>query len=477
MPKFIVDRHVLDGEIGSPLLVYQNARNLFSESLLLECLEYKDSEKTRSYICADPLYSLTVRKDGAIIESPDCPPAKFPIDDLVKEFERFLGSIEISASERAGVGVFGYCGYDAIPKLENIEFKHRDEGRSTPPVLRYALYRYVFVFDHTSHRVELITTRLAGTPEDTEGKQRLIDSVTLKRPLQFPFAPVGDEQCLHDDAQFLDIITRAKAHIKRGDVFQIVLSRQFSQAYRGDEFAVYRALRRINPSPFLFFFDYGSYSMFGSSPEAQLLVKDGAARMFPIAGTYRRGATEAEDLLAEDGLRNDPKENSEHVMLVDLARNDLGRSCRDVKVLRFRETERYSHVIHLVSVVEASLRDNASAFRIFSDTFPAGTLSGAPKHRAMQLIDEFEPVSRGVYGGSIGFFALDGQCTQAIFIRSFLACDRKLFFQAGAGIVDSSVPESELQEVANKLAALRKAIHEATSQANTNQSKEVAKNV
>lgn len=461
MPRFEVIRQELDGEIGSPLLVYQNVRNLFSESLLLECLEYKDSEKTRSFICADPIYSLTVRDSEAQIEGGPIPREVQSSASLVETFESFLASVEISSGDPSGIGVFGYCGYDAIPFLENIDFRSRGGSVAAIPSLKYSLYRHVFIFDHTSHKVELITTNPEGTPADRAQITRLLETVVLKRPLQFPFTTVGDESCRHDDSQFLDIIERAKKHIKRGDIFQVVLSRQFSQGYSGDEFSVYRALRKINPSPFLFFYDYGEYSLFGSSPEAQLLVKDGKARMFPIAGTYRRGATEAEDLQAEEALSNDPKETSEHVMLVDLARNDLGRSCKDVKLLRFRETERYSHVIHLVSVVEAALRETASAFRIFADTFPAGTLSGAPKHRAMQIIDEFEPASRGVYGGSIGFFSLAGECTQAIFIRSFLAQNRTLTFQAGAGIVDSSVPASELQEVTNKLAALRKAIQTA----------------
>ena len=252
----------------------------------------------------------------------------------------------------------------------------------------------------------------------------------------------------------------AKSHIRRGDVFQVVISRQFRQAYKGDEFEVYRALRKINPSPFLFFFDYGSYSLFGSSPEAQLIVRDGRAKMFPIAGTCPRGATPEEDDRFEAALTADPKENSEHVMLVDLARNDLGRSCSEVEVLRFREAERYSHVMHLVSCVGARV-DGATAFEVFRDTFPAGTLSGAPKYRAMQIIDELEPVARMTYGGSLGFFSLNGDCIQAIIIRSFLTHGGELISQAGAGIVSGSVPEMELTEVKNKLGALRGAVDHA----------------
>lgn len=462
MPKYQVEEIDLDGDIGSPLSIYQHVRNIFPESLLLECLEYKDTDKTRSFICADPIFSFRVTAGVATVEQAGAEPQRVSVSDIVKQFQDFIDSIEIDQADYPDAGLFGFTGYDSIPHFEDIEF--RSKPNAGGPEFYYALYRFVFIFDHTTHKARLIhLVPDGGVSADARSAQQLVEEVSFRRPTRFRFSTDGEEACSLTDSQFLAAVARAKQHITRGDVFQLVVSRQFSQAYLGDEFEVYRALRRINPSPFLFFFDYGSFSLFGSSPEAQLIVKDGKAKMFPIAGTYRRGTSAQEDAMLAQRLMEDPKENAEHVMLVDLARNDLGRSCERVNVLRFRETELYSHVIHLVSVVESELKVGTPAIQVLADTFPAGTLSGAPKFRAMQLIDELEPVSRNLYGGCVGFISLKGACTQAIIIRSFLARNRTLMFQAGAGIVDSSVPESELNEITNKLAALRRAIEAADS--------------
>ena len=254
------------------------------------------------------------------------------------------------------------------------------------------------------------------------------------------------------------MLTRGKEHCFRGDVFQIVLSRQFSQKYKGDEFQLYRALRSVNPSPYLFYFDYGDYRIFGSSPEAELRIKKGRAIINPIAGTFRRTGNDEQDRILAEKLCADPKENAEHVMLVDLARNDLSRNADDVRVDNYREVQYFSHVIHLVSEVSGKLPGDSNMISVLGDSFPAGTLSGAPKHRAMQLIDRYENQRRSYYGGTIGFIGFDNSLNHAIMIRSFLAKSNTLFYQAGAGIVAGSVEENELQEVNNKLAALKKAI-------------------
>ncbi len=285
-----------------------------------------------------------------------------------------------------------------------------------------------------------------------------MDIITYRRAPEYEFARVGEEKANISDEDFAETVRTCQKHIRRGDVYQIVPSRKFVQPFRGDEFQVYRALRCINPSPFLFFFDYGNFALFGSSPEAQLLIRDRIATLHPIAGTYPRGANKTEDREFAEKLQNDPKESAEHVMLVDLARNDLNRNCSGVGVESFKQVEFYSHVIHLVSKVSGELAGSTSAAEILSDTFPAGTLSGAPKYKAMQILNDLEPSGRSFYGGSVGFLDLNGDCTQAIMIRSFLARKRKLIFQAGAGIVSDSDPLKETEEVRNKLGALRRAI-------------------
>ena len=224
---------------------------------------------------------------------------------------------------------------------------------------------------------------------------------------------------------------------------------------------MYRVLRSINPSPYLFYFDYGSYKVFGSSPEAQMVVKDRVARVNPIAGTYKRTGNNEEDREKAEELAADPKENAEHIMLVDLARNDLGRHARNVRVEKLKEIHFYSHVIHLVSTVAGDLDPDTNPVRVFGDTFPAGTLSGAPKYKAIELINQYENQNRSLYGGALGFISFDGDINHAIVIRSFTSKDNTLYYQARAGIVTASDEEKELQEVNNKLGALKKALLEA----------------
>jgi anthranilate synthase component 1 len=257
------------------------------------------------------------------------------------------------------------------------------------------------------------------------------------------------------------MVSKAKAHCQRGDVFQMVLSRRFSQQFKGDEFNVYRALRSINPSPYLFYFDYGNYKIFGSSPEMQLKTEGNKATINPIAGTFKRTGDDIKDEQLAADLLKDDKENSEHVMLVDLARNDLSKNTRNVRVSRMKDIQFYSHVIHIVSNVEGTMYDGDSALKVLGDTFPAGTLSGAPKNKAIRLIDQYEPTSRGFYGGCIGFIGINGETNHAITIRSFLSQGDTLHYQAGAGIVNESDEEKELAEVNNKLEALRRAIYTA----------------
>ena len=349
-------------------------------------------------------------------------------------------------------GLFGYTSYDAIPLFEDIEFQHQSFDL---PLLQYHLFRYLIVFNHFNN--ELYVLEHLQQNEDSN-IEYLLQLISHRSITQFPFTPQHEETSNFTDDTFLKKIEIGKQHCFLGDVFQVVLSRKFRQSFMGDEFNVYRALRSINPSPYLFYFDYGNFKIFGSSPEAQLTIANNRAVINPIAGTFKRRGNAAEDAQVAIALTEDPKENAEHIMLVDLARNDLSINSKKVSVDSFKKVEYYSHVIHLVSKVSAELEEGYNPIKILGDTYPAGTLSGAPKHRAMQIIDENEPESRGFYGGAIGIIGLDGSFNHAIFIRSFVSRNNALTFQAGCGIVAKSDANSELQEVNNKLSALRKAI-------------------
>jgi anthranilate synthase component 1 len=452
-------------DMVTPVSLYANLRQLFPETLLLECVETRSPETSCSYLCADPLARFSVAQGRARVEQNGQLVREFPLDkplQAIAAFNEWQAAVSVETSEDTEVSVlgwFGYLGFSAIPLLENITFHRPPPDAEQISDLQFALYRYVFRLDHYRDTINAIQLRQEN--DNARPVRQLFEEISRRRAPDFPFATQGAETTDLSDDDFAAIVETCQRHIQRGDVFQIVPSRRFTQTFSGDEFAVYRALRRINPSPFLFFFDYGGFTLFGSSPEAQLLVREGTARVMPIAGTYPRGHNPARDRELAKQLLDDPKENAEHTMLVDLARNDLSRHCYPVRVEAFKETEFYSHVIHLVSRVSGKLETGATAAQTLAATFPAGTLSGAPKHRALQLINQLEPAGRSFYGGSVGFFGLNGDSTHAIMIRSFLAKGRKLIYQAGAGIVADSDPRKETAEVNNKLAALRRAIAEA----------------
>ena len=459
--NFTIETFSANADMLTPVALYANLRQQFPESLLLECTETRSPETSCSYLCADPLLRFSAQNNLARIEKNGQIHAEYRlgVTEAVTELDKFFASVQVAGAATMGLGLFGYLGYSAIPSLEEITFAKAPPDNEQIPDLQFALYRYVFRFDH--YRDTVTATQLSESGDNVKPLSALFAEISRRRAPEFPFARVGEESADMRDEDFAAIVGTCKKHIRRGDVFQIVPSRRFTQGYRGDEFQVYRALRRINPSPFLFFFDYGGFTLFGSSPEAQLLVREGVARSLPIAGTYPRGADATHDRALAQQLRDDPKENAEHIMLVDLARNDLSRHCYPVQVEAFKEIEFYSHVIHLVSRVSGKLNEGATATQALAASFPAGTLSGAPKYRAMQLINQYEPAGRSFYGGSVGFFGLNGDSAHAIMIRSFLARQRKLMFQAGAGIVADSDATKETAEVRNKLAALRRALEQA----------------
>lgn len=445
----------------TPVGIYLRVRDRFTSPLLLEAADSHSRDDSFSFICLDPLATFSVRDGQPETHFPNGVSAGFTPDpnDVPASLEAFMGCFEVAAEgpARRFNGFFGHSNFDAVQYFESVTFSP-DKPHDNIPELHYGLYRFIIAINHFNQELHLIENRLESEASRLDELETLVRSRNFST---FEFEVVEGEQANMEGERFLEMVRAGKKHCQLGDVFQVVLSRRFSQAFRGDEFNVYRALRSINPSPYLYFFDYGNYKLFGSSPEAQLVSDGHRARIHPIAGTFRRTGDDAQDAAAARELAADPKENAEHVMLVDLARNDLGRNAATVEVTQLREVQYFSHVIHLVSTVEGNLPEATNPVRLLADTFPAGTLSGAPKVRALQIIDEQEPTARGYYGGAIGQFGLDGEVNHAIMIRSFFSQNNVLHYQAGAGIVVDSVPQKELEEVDNKLAALRKAIQRA----------------
>lgn len=381
--------------------------------------------------------------------------SKAVLESLEQYISCFESDVTLASSYNTS-GIFGYTTYDAVRFVEDIAIRKTDDSI---PDIYYKLYRFVIIVDHFSNKLTLFEHSTEHEqPLTTHTLDKLQQIIFSNRFATYAFSKQGEEQSNYSDQEFLSMLEKGKQHCFRGDVFQIVLSRRFTTSFTGDEFNVYRALRSINPSPYLFYFDYGSFKLFGSSPEAQIQVEKDKAFIYPIAGTFRRTGNDQEDLVLAEKLAADEKETAEHIMLVDLARNDMSRHAENVTVEVFKEVQFYSHVIHLVSKVSGRLSKEVSALELAMDTFPAGTLSGAPKHRAMELISEYENVNRSFYGGAIGFIGFDRSYNHAIMIRTFLSKDNRLISQAGAGVVSKSTAESELQEVNNKLHALRKAI-------------------
>ncbi|HAS18904.1 MAG TPA: anthranilate synthase component I [Flavobacteriaceae bacterium] len=442
----------------TPVSVYLRVRDVFPHSLLLESSDYHENNNDFSYICCNPIASIEL-KDGQLrTQFPDGTEEILQVDkqtDIPEKIHRFSQWFESEKFPFKFIsnGIFGYIAHDAVQYFEQLDLDQSKPSQGIPD-LYYAVYQNIIAISLFNHEAHLFSHRM----DDAHNLDQLERLINGKQPSKFGFEKTGEKHSNLTDAQFLDFVEKGKQHCYRGDVFQLVLSRRFSQGFKGDDFNVYRTLRSINPSPYLFYFDYGNFKIFGSSPEAQLVVQDGRAEIHPIAGTFKRTGNDKQDAEAARALSKDPKENSEHVMLVDLARNDLSRNGSEVVVEKNREIQFYSHVIHLVSKVTCKMKEAAKTFRVVADTFPAGTLSGAPKHKALQLIDRYENTKRNFYGGAIGYLDFDGNFNHAIIIRSFLSKNNELHYQAGAGIVANSVPESELQEVYNKLGALDKAL-------------------
>lgn len=455
-----IERRKILADIITPVSIYLKVRDVYPNTLLLESSDYHSKENSFSFICMDPLAEFQVSRGWVTIHLPGQDPVRREpgsgqgVVELLNEFTASF-DMDTSSEELLVDGVFGYTTYDAVEYFEEIRFHSTVPEREEIPEMRYNFFRFVLAINHLTNELMLFEHIVNGGESDIDRVTTLLHNRNIAT---YGFHTAGEERSNLTDEDYKQMVTKGKEHCFRGDVFQIVLSRQFSQPFAGDEFNVYRALRSINPSPYLFYFDYGSYKLFGSSPEAQIVVKGGKAYINPIAGTFRRTGNDMEDQDLARKLAEDEKENAEHVMLVDLARNDLSRTTDKVTVEDYREIQFYSHVIHMVSKVSGVLPENANTIRIMAESFPAGTLSGAPKYKAMELIDRYEGKRRGYYGGTIGFIRFNGDINHAIMIRSFLSRDHILYYQAGAGIVSESTEEGELQEVNNKLAALKSAI-------------------
>jgi anthranilate synthase component 1 len=444
----------------TPVEVYLKIRDIYPNSLLLENSDYMLANNNYSFICFNQIGYIKIKNNEITFSYPgETVNSKLlskneKVSDIIHQY---LDRFETSKSDFKFLnnGLFGFMSHESVKYFDSINIENKDDFDI--PDIYYGLYQNIIAISQYNHEAHIFCNTIANA-SNLDSIEALLNNKSYS---VFSFKKDGQPESSITDNEYLDYVKKAKDHCKRGDVFQLVLSRRFMQKFSGDEFNVYRALRSINPSPYLFFFDYGDYKIFGSSPEAQIIIKDGKSEIHPIAGTFKRTGNDEEDHITASELAKDPKENSEHIMLVDLARNDLSRSGNNVKVEKNREIQFYSHVIHLVSKVTAILKKNIKPFKVVEDTFPAGTLTGAPKHKALELIEKYEKVNRNFYGGAIGYIDFNGNFNHAIIIRSFFSQNNILNYQAGAGIVIDSVPEKELEEVKNKLGALDKALNDA----------------
>lgn len=456
--QYTTSTKTIMADMHTPVSIYLKVRDLFPQSALMESSDYQANENSRSFIALCPIASIGINSGIATMKMPDGKIEEQPITHTQRvehALSTFINRFKVDGKMNDVCGLYGFTTFNAVRYFEQISVKESHDDTNDAPDMLYIIYKYVLVFDHMSNQLTIVEMLKENEKPNLSSIE---DALANRNFATYNFNKVGDIESPITDEEHKANVRKGIQHCLRGDVFQVVLSRRFTQKYKGDDFKVYRALRSINPSPYLFYFDFGGYRIFGSSPETHCRIDGREAYIDPIAGTTKRTGDSVKDRALAEKLLADPKENAEHVMLVDLARNDLSRNCEDVRVAFYKEPQYYSHVIHLVSRVKGRLLPDADPIKSFIDTFPAGTLSGAPKVRAMQIISALEPHNRGAYGGCIGFIGLQGQLNQAITIRTFVSRNQELWLQAGGGIVAHSSEEGELQEVNNKLGALRRAI-------------------
>jgi anthranilate synthase component 1 len=461
-----VNSKTMLADLQTPVGIYLKIRDLYTNSVLLESSDYHGVENSYSYIGFCPIGGISVNQFLIKEEYPDGSKIETQVTSkltVAERFDVFLKSVDLVKNDNpVGInGLFGYSSYESVQYFEDVKLKARETVPGSMPGLHYVLFKYIIAVNHFNNELTIIENLLEGETSKISDIEEILENNNIAT---YEFSAVGEEKCDISNEDYKKMVTRGKEECFKGNVFQIVLSRRFYQQYKGDDFMLYRTLRSVNPSPYLFYFNFGDFRIFGSSPEAHLVVDAKKQKAFikPIAGTFRRTGNDEKDAELAEKLSVDKKENAEHVMLVDLARNDLSRNTDNVEVEVFREVQYYSHVLHLVSSVSGKMKPDTKIIKLFADTFPAGTLSGAPKIKAMQLIDSIEPHDRGPYGGCLGYIGFDGSMNQAITIRSFVSKNNTLYYQAGAGVVAKSDEESELQEVNNKLAALKRAVEVAS---------------
>lgn len=455
--QFNIQKETVLADLITPVQLYLKLRDIYPNALLLESSDYHSKTDANSFICLNPIATFKVTNGlvNEIYANGENKEYSLNGQDLTEKFKAFTHQFKIENADDLVInGLFGYVAWDAIPHFETVQFSAKG-NEATIPEFCYSFYQNIIVFNHFHNEIQFIEYQNNETSSQFSEIKNIVHNKAI---VEYPFNVESEIESNLTDEEFKEIVSKCKQSCFRGDVFQIVPSRQFKQKFSGDEFNVYRILRSVNPSPYLFYFDYGNYKIFGSSPEAQIIINNNHAEIHPIAGTVRRTGSPKLDKELTEQLIADPKENEEHVMLVDLARNDLSRNSDDVTVDQYKEIQYFSHVIHMVSKVTAQLDSKINTMKVFADSFPAGTLSGAPKFKAMELLDSYENQNRGVYGGGIGYIGFNGDINMAIAIRTFVSKQNTLFFQAGAGIVSKSVEENELQEVNHKLGALRRSI-------------------
>ena len=449
-------------DISTPISLYATLREKFPETILLEASDYIPDVNCYSYIAVNPISFFKLKNDILEIKYPDnstvnenLSSKQAALSKLEAYFNSFQAPLEKEYNHLAN-GLFGFISFDAIEYFDTIKLKPAQSEEI--PQIYYRVYEFVIALNHHKKEMFILQNNFAKETSLNISIEDL-ENILNKEEYNFKTFQTREEEYSNmNTEEHLGMIKNCQKHIKRGDVFQIVPARKFMQKFEGDDFQVYRALRKINPSPYLFYFNFPDFNIFGSSPEADLLIENRKAIIHPIAGTAPRVQDETENQKIIDELLNDPKENSEHIMLVDLARNDLSKNCKDVLVESYREVQKFSHVNHLVSIVSGKMFEHTTSIQLLADTFPAGTLSGAPKYRAIELISNFEPSRRESYGGAIGFINFNGDLVHAIMIRTFLSKNNILIRQAGGGVVMDSIPEKEVEEVNNKLMALKKAL-------------------
>lgn len=453
-------------DLYTPVSIYNKLRDQFPNSLLLESADYHDRTDSKTFICLEPIAGFEAKQNEYEFQLPNgnIKKGNAPLNELFSILKEFVSQFENSSSDLPFniQGMMGYSSFEAVQYIEDIELPNSRTELKDNPDMKYQFFRYILVFDHFKNELFIVHNEINHSITSFEKIDQIEQLLNVNILPNFSFQTIGEETSSISDEDYKSMVEKGIHHCKIGDTFQVVLSREFQQKFKGDDFNFYRCLRSINPSPYLFYFDYGNFKLMGSSPESQLQVNEGIASINPIAGTVLRGNSQKEDALLAQELKENPKEVSEHVMLVDLARNDLSKNAEKVEIETYAEIQYFSHVIHMVSKVNGTLFEDKTGLDIYADTFPAGTLSGAPKYRALEIISENENTTRNFYGGAIGFIGFDNSINHAIIIRSALSKNNTLVYQAGAGVVTESTPEGELQEVNNKITAIRKAIKKAT---------------